>query len=67
MSFETPNFTKIQFPINAQWSRIVVFHQKTFIFDEFTSEYICQFIQIQFSTAFSVFILKKDNLVLMYY
>ena len=33
MSFEAPNFTKIQFPIDAQWSRIVVFHQKTFIFD----------------------------------
>ena len=56
MSFKAPNFTKI----DAQWSRIVVFHQINIyfwqlitIFDEFTSEDICQFIQIQFSTAFS--------------
>ena len=47
MSSKASNFNKIQFPINwqppidAHWSRVVVFHQKTCItiFVEFTSEF----------------------------
>ena len=50
MTSEAPNFN----PIVAQWSRIVVFHQKTFIYNNCCQIHFqaCQIIEIQYSTSF---------------
>ena len=51
MTSENPNCN----PIVAQWSRIVVFHQKIFVYNDNFCQihfWACQIIEIQYSTSF---------------